>query len=66
MSCIEGVSAQKGIAVAGDPVHAQPTAVVEEVADKVDGDDLAERRPSVGKMPYIPIKAEVEEHNPLP
>ena len=30
-----------------------------------EGNQLGERRPHVGKRPYTPTKAEVEEHNPL-
>ena len=61
MSGIEGVSAEGKIAVAEDPTHLEPMAAVENAEDEVDGEDLGERRPKVGKRPYTHTKAEVDE-----
>ena len=65
MGGIERASAEGKIAVAVDPDHPEPLAVVEDAADEVDGDDLGKGRPRVGKRPYTPTKAEVEERNPI-
>ncbi len=65
MSGIEGVLAEGEIAVAEDPTHLEPLAAIENAEDEFDGEDLGERRPKIGKKPYTPTKAEVDEHNPL-
>ena len=65
MNGIEGVSAEGEIAVAEDFTHPEPLAAAEKAADELDGDHLGERQPRVGRRPYTPTKAEVEEHNPF-
>ena len=63
MSGIGGVSAEGETTVASNH-HQEPLATDEKVADEVDGDDLGERQPRIGRRPYTPTKAEVDEHNP--
>ena len=65
MSGVEGVSAEGQIAVAEDPTHLELLATVENAEDEVDGEELGERRPKIGRRPYTPTKAEVDENNPL-
>ena len=65
VSGIEGVSAEGEIAVAENPAHLEPLATIESVQDDVDGEEFGERRPKIGRRPYIPTKAEVCEHIPF-
>ena len=65
MSGIEGVSAEGETTVAEDSDHQEPLAADEKAADEVDGVDLGERQPRIGRRPYTPTKAGVEEHNPF-
>ena len=65
MGGIERVSAEGETTVAEDLAHPEPLAVDEKAADEVDGDDLCERQPRIGRSPYTSTKAEVEEHNPF-
>ena len=64
-SGIGGVSAEGETTVAANSDHLEPLAADEKVADEVDGVDLGERQPRIGRRPYTPTKAGVEEHNPL-
>jgi hypothetical protein len=65
VSGVEGVSAEGEIAVAEEPTHLEPLTAAENAEDEVDGEELGERRPKIGRRPYIPTKAEVDEHNPF-
>ena len=65
VSGVEGVSAEGEIAVAEEPTHLEPLTAAENAEDEVDGEELGERRPKIGRRPYTPTKAEVDEHNPL-
>ena len=65
MSGVERGSAEGEIAVAEDPAHLEPLTAVESAEDEVDGEELGERRPKIGRRPYTPTEAEVGEHNPL-
>ena len=65
MGGIEGASAEGEFAVAEDLAHPEPSAADEKAADEVDVDNLDERQPRVGRRPYTPTRAEVEEHSPL-
>ena len=65
MNGIEGVSAEGETTAADDLVHPEPLAADEKAADEVDGDNLGERQPRIGRRPYTPTKAEVVDHNLL-
>ena len=65
MSGVEGVSADGEIAVAEEPTTLEPLTAIEKAEDEVDGEDLGERRPKIGRRPYTPTRAEVDEHTPL-
>ena len=51
VSGVEGVSAEGEIAVAEEPTHLEPLTAVENAEDEVDGEELGERRPKIGRRP---------------